>query len=137
MRVGLSLGGHPFSAYMLTPCRLDALAAGGFLALGRPGRGGLRRARPAARKVFLASGLVLAGSIARAHGVFYHLDPWNRTVGYTLLAAFFGSLLVMAVTDGPDRALGRFFRGRVLRFLGKYSYGLYVYHFLLLPTFRA
>ena len=79
---------------------------------------------------------MLAGSIARAHGVFYHLDPWNRTVGYTLLAAFFGSLLVMAVTDGPDRALGRFFRGRVLRFLGKYSYGLYVYHFLLLPTFR-
>jgi peptidoglycan/LPS O-acetylase OafA/YrhL len=49
----------------------------------------------------------------------------------TLFAVFFGALTVMSARPAQGSVVARFFRASWLRTLGKYSYGLYVYHGLL------
>jgi peptidoglycan/LPS O-acetylase OafA/YrhL len=61
--------------------------------------------------------------------------PILAVVEHSLAGAFFGSLLILAVAGAEGSIVRRFFSGRVLRFLGKYSYGLYVFHHLLRPQF--
>jgi peptidoglycan/LPS O-acetylase OafA/YrhL len=50
-----------------------------------------------------------------------------QTFGYSLLAVFFGVLLTLGVTS----PLQRVFDLQILRWFGKYSYGLYVWHPIL------
>ncbi len=56
-----------------------------------------------------------------------------QTVGFSLLGAFFGALLALVVYVPADTLWGRFWAAAPLRFFGKYSFGLYVFHHLLLP----
>lgn len=124
-------GNHVVSAYILTPCQLDPLCTGGALAI-LVRRGGLPRLRAPAR-------VAVAGSL----GVFfllgwYKLGILSRTlvIGRPLLSCFlFGGVLLLAAGDSGicRRVLG----ARAFTFLGKYSYGLYVFHFPLLPVFKV
>jgi peptidoglycan/LPS O-acetylase OafA/YrhL len=61
-------------------------------------------------------------------------DPLVRTVGYSLLGFAAAGLILAAVTGREDGLLRRALRLRPIRFLGKYSYGLYVYHVALQPS---
>ncbi|MGC8553814.1 MAG: acyltransferase family protein, partial [Phycisphaerae bacterium] len=51
---------------------------------------------------------------------------------FSVLALFFGSLVVLAIgiphEQGISKWIPRFFRSRIMRFFGKYSYGIYVIH---------
>lgn len=51
---------------------------------------------------------------------------WKQGPRYDVLAFAFASLMVWAMT--PESPVQRLFSGRTLRFLGKYSYGLYILH---------
>ena len=111
----------------LTPCRLDALCAVGFLAIavrsiGLPAVG--RFAKPA---LPISCALVALTS------------TWNAVTGGalrdvvlpmrgTFVATTFGALLVLSVAADKTSPLRRFFTSRSMRFFGKYSYGLYVFH---------
>jgi len=122
-------GGSWLTIFLLTPCRLDCLAIGGLLAAylrsprfdpqrwQRLSRWGLFGCLPAA---FVW--LLIAGDGAREEFLF-------QVVGYTLLACGWAGLLARVVADGEGR-LGRLFRNRALISLGKYSYGLYLFHLL-------
>jgi peptidoglycan/LPS O-acetylase OafA/YrhL len=50
------------------------------------------------------------------------------TVGFTLLAMMSACFLLVAVTGKVGSPVRRVAESRVLRFLGKYSYGLYAIH---------
>ena len=50
------------------------------------------------------------------------------TVGFTLLAALFGALLILVVSAEPGSRLHRAFSSKFLRTFGKYSYGVYLFH---------
>jgi peptidoglycan/LPS O-acetylase OafA/YrhL len=142
----IGAGGTPLTVYVLTPCRLDALALGGLLALLARSEGGLASCRRPAMVVALIGGAIaltvfaLGGgdvltpdfhgttAIARATQLFV------ATVGYTVLALVFAAVLILAISN-PGGWLARTCECRFLRFFGTYSYGLYVYHEALEPLF--
>jgi len=136
LRTGLAwYGMSELSISVLTPCRVDSLCAGGLLALlahrdaGAGAERLVRHARPAA--------LVLGGTIVAVSAWCALTDLGVTTlhqVRDSLYALFFGAVVLLSLQPRPD-ALGRAFQNGALRFLGKYSYGLYVYHAILLWYF--
>jgi peptidoglycan/LPS O-acetylase OafA/YrhL len=119
--------------YVFTPCRADVLATGGLLAVL------LREDRPYVTKLIasvkwfaLALGVAWLASLMVDPGRDHFL---SMTAGYTLLAAFFSALLVAVIVAPVSGWLGRPFNSVALRAMGKYSYGLYVYHVVLATTF--
>jgi peptidoglycan/LPS O-acetylase OafA/YrhL len=130
---GVLAGANLHTVYFLTPGRIDGLALGGAVALLMRAGGlpGLRRIAPA---VLAGSAAVLAGAALHPSG----FDPGGAymvAAGYSALAFFFGALLVLALDAGPAR-LPRLLSSRVLRFFGRYSYGLYVVHVPLITLAR-
>jgi peptidoglycan/LPS O-acetylase OafA/YrhL len=112
--------------YVLLPCRLDAFSAGALLYIFfRKGW-----AVPhAARLFFLA--LLTLGFILLIMAV--KQIPWHYGVafvekfGYTLNAIFWVTLIAVVLKPG-QASWKRIFTNPVMTGLGKYSYGLYVFH---------
>ncbi len=128
LRVGLRIIAHlPFGAYVLTPSRMDALALGGLLALVAREPEGLTRLLRWARPAVGLSAVFLGTIFTWRHGLAF-LDAVVQTIGFSLLAIFFGGILVIAVASPPGTVDGRFFAHRFLRFFGRYGYALYVFH---------
>jgi peptidoglycan/LPS O-acetylase OafA/YrhL len=69
--------------------------------------------------VFIVAGFILHNVNAD--------NPFYGTIGYTLLALFFACILHLAVVPGSGMIAG-FLRLPFLRFCGKISYGLYLFH---------
>lgn len=130
VRAWLASGGNMVGAYVFTLGRVDALAAGALAALvgGMPGRG-------FSRAGVLMSGLAFGGLLAwkRENAT---MDLTTMTARFSLSAIFFGFVVRLALGASSNEVGWVFWNSRVLRFFGKYSYGLYVYHHLLVTTFR-
>jgi peptidoglycan/LPS O-acetylase OafA/YrhL len=137
LRIVAVLGGmSPDAIYILTPLRLDALCLGALIALIARGTSGIQTLVRPAKIVAIVSAIAI-GIIAILRGTFYHNDPIMQTAGFSLIALFFGSALVLGLTS----PLQHVFNTSVLRWFGKYSYGIYVWHpiifILLLHTPQA
>ena len=130
----LKAGVEPTVVFVLTFCRMDSLAIGGLLALALRSPRGVDALLPAARWASAASGAALL-TIFLIYGNFSEELPVMQSVGYPLLALFFGSLLVLSLDPAPTSMVRRVFSFRFLRLFGVYSYGLYVFHVLLRPLF--
>jgi peptidoglycan/LPS O-acetylase OafA/YrhL len=118
-------GGTWLDAYLLTPGRLDALAAGGFLAAW------LRRPAPDVPRVLRTAAWVLAG--AGALLAFLHVGAWLNgftapgvTLGLSAVALVSAAGLVLLLHAPAAHPLSRIFESRVLALFGRYSYGLYL-----------
>jgi peptidoglycan/LPS O-acetylase OafA/YrhL len=127
----LGLGGSPEAVYVLTLGRMDALAAGSWVALAARGRGGIGALRPAAGRVLvgaIAGLLSLLIGLAAVRRCWFPFEPAMQCVGFTLLAAAFSAGLVRLLTS-PSSGLGqRLLNGGLPRALGKYSYAIYLCH---------
>jgi peptidoglycan/LPS O-acetylase OafA/YrhL len=55
-------------------------------------------------------------------------SAWLAAVKYPLIALFHAAFLVLGITAGSETRLGRVLSSSMLRSLGKYSFGIYVYH---------
>jgi peptidoglycan/LPS O-acetylase OafA/YrhL len=117
--------------YTLTPCRLDGLALGGMIALVLRGENGIARLRTVARFAFPLS-LVFCGAVAAFYRGWPQYGLIMQTAGYSLSAALWASVLILALVNP---AWTRAFSNGTLRFLGKYSYGIYVLHALVFDYF--
>jgi peptidoglycan/LPS O-acetylase OafA/YrhL len=125
---GSLLGLNWWTTYTLTPFRLDGLALGGFLAITARQPGGLERLTRALPWVVTVVGGVLAVTFVWTLVVSRNELQLILPVRAALILMLLACLLVWALV-APERAvISRFFRSRVMAFLGLYSYGLYVYH---------
>jgi peptidoglycan/LPS O-acetylase OafA/YrhL len=113
-------------AYRFTFTRIDALAVGGLIALAvrlPAWRGRLERVAPAGFGI----GVVAVAAMFLWLPRFYPSDWRVVTFGHSLLALTFGWLVVLAVRRPSHPVLGN----GLLRLLGRYSYGIYVWHWPL------
>lgn len=125
------IGAHSFFhlsdiyRYVLLPCRADAFSAGSLLYfLFRKGNMQLAK-----NKLLLAAlvalGIILVLVITRRIAWHYSIDV-VRKYGYTLDAVFWAGL--MGYTLAADHFWKRIFTGSFMTGLGKYSYGMYIFH---------
>lgn len=119
-------GGSQLDVYALLPTRADSLLFGGAVALLVRGPNGkhLPVMRVACISAALSVLVLLSGHFSS------HRLQLISTIGYTAIGIFFACVLYWA-QQGHGRVT-RTFEVRWLRFLGRYSYGLYIYQGLLL-----
>jgi len=120
-------GVNPVALAVLTPFQLDALCLGGAAAVYVRQPGGEERLRRAVGPAALAALAVLAADVA-VHRFVADGVPVLRALRTSVFRALCGSLLLVALFAPAASAAGRALRGSLLGTLGKYSYGLYVYH---------
>jgi peptidoglycan/LPS O-acetylase OafA/YrhL len=119
--------------YVLTVTRMDALAVGALIAIALRAPGWLDRWRRAAPAVLVVCTAAVVGLMAFA-GSATNSSPGIQTIGFSLVAFAAGALLVMVLTSAPAHPLTRVFSWRPLRYLGERSYGVYVWHVLVLTV---
>jgi peptidoglycan/LPS O-acetylase OafA/YrhL len=98
---------------------------GGLLALAVRGSGGLKALYPWA----------IAGAVLLAVGLLpiSLLHKRLLAIPELLFAAFFAATIVLALAASKESTWGKVWNSPVLRFFGKYSYGMYVFQNLLIP----
>ncbi len=117
------------AGYVLMPCRMDALALGGILAILFSPSGQRPRASHA-RHAFLISGAIAAGifcaGLWNRHGGDSY-DPVMGSIGYSVIDFACTSLLCWILLS-PSSNLTRILRARPLVYTGQIAYGLYLLH---------
>jgi peptidoglycan/LPS O-acetylase OafA/YrhL len=123
--------GDVTAALALTPARMDCLAVGAIIALVARGPDGLSGLTRYAGRLLGAGGAALALLLLWRRTV-SNTDVGMATVGYTVVAFFWGSVLVSALAGGR---VSRAFSGAMIRWIGRRSYALYVLHYPILLAF--
>ncbi|MBD2677424.1 MULTISPECIES: acyltransferase [Nostoc] len=116
--------------YFNTFCRLDSLAIGSLIALWMRSETmipWLIKIAPIAM-ILSSIGLMIIFVIQGGITLF---TVGMDSIGFTLLAIFFGSLLVLSITKPQNSFLPKVLNWPPLQSLGIISYGFYVYHGLL------
>jgi peptidoglycan/LPS O-acetylase OafA/YrhL len=130
-RVAASLAGvSPVVTTVLTPFQLDALCIGGFFAVLARQEGGEATLRRWVPRLAAVVTVLLGASFA--FSLLAGPQPaLTSSVRSGLFRLAFVALLLHSLTAPATAPASRFFRSGVMVTLGKYSYGLYVYHHFL------
>ncbi len=120
------------SALLATPKYLAGLAIGGLAAVWLQARGAVQTLSSARRGAVLFAVLLCLAYAATPTAI---RGPAFRTL-VTLFAALSAAFAAVWVTTAPGGPMARFLSNRVLVTYGKYSYGIYVFHYLCGPLTR-
>jgi peptidoglycan/LPS O-acetylase OafA/YrhL len=113
--------------------RAGELCAGSFLALAlRDNPSSVTRVQRLARWSFFVSLAILIALVIVLPDLSL-MDPRWSSLGVAVFSVFFSALIALCLEPGIMRAL---FENAVLRWLGKISYGVYVYHLLFYGVFQ-
>ncbi len=135
LRTAMYLAGtNVLAVYTLTPCRFDALCIGGFLSVMVRGEGEAEKwlawLRKTGRNLLIPSAAFIV--VTAAIGT---QTQWGHSILRPLRESAwtfcFAAVIAYALTSPKDSIIGKFFVSGPMTFLGKYSYGLYVFHAML------
>ncbi len=80
-----------------------------------------------APRIFVLCALVLTGAAIVNHGLDWKTNIFIPTLGFSLIGISCAALIAMSLR--PHSKTKQLFDNPILRFFGKYSYGLYVFHY--------
>ncbi|NCP86560.1 MAG: hypothetical protein CO094_02820 [Anaerolineae bacterium CG_4_9_14_3_um_filter_57_17] len=122
--------------YFATITRLDSLLLGALIALAFESETLKKWLKFVAAPVFIVSfGLIVIFASRKPDSPL--VDNYLMyTYGYSVIAIASAALIVMLTTYAESNPLRAFFRSSALRFLGKYSYAIYLFHILPLLIFQ-
>ena len=125
----VATGASLWVPYYELPARMDSLLAGAMIALvvRGPSQLGARRASWLRWGLF-ASLLAMIPVVLKAHSLFFLTAPME-SVGLSIDAAIASCLIGLALI--PGTLANRIGSNSLLRFFGRYSYGLYLWHYML------
>jgi len=118
---------RPLGPYFLTFCRIDSLAVGGLMAVLTRQAQGLADAKRKAQVMAIVGTLAMVllglrtGRIAAA-------DRLIQMIGFSALGIAFAGMIVLVSITERGRFWSRVWTNPLLGTLGRYSYGIYVYH---------
>jgi peptidoglycan/LPS O-acetylase OafA/YrhL len=132
LRALLMAHGMPIEiVHRITPARIDSLAAGAIVAV-------MLRDKSLCGKALSLSHGVFGGIVAALHVLtglvsagFQYASLPVQTVGYTFLSAAFAWLILRTLASDGSGAWQWVVKSRFLQSFGKYSYGIYVFHYTL------
>lgn len=113
-------------AFGFTLTRADSLLAGAWVALAVRRPGGVRALRPWVAWIAVIGVPVLVLISATKSGS--HLLTWVYTTKFSVYSVWYAAIVLLAALATPGKGLGRVVCWPVLQRLGKYAYGMYVYH---------
>jgi peptidoglycan/LPS O-acetylase OafA/YrhL len=125
------------SFFLFTFLRMDALAIGGLIAIMMRSSKGLELLKRIIWPGFVTTSVLLIGIFMQKLRLVV-TDPHLATYGLSIIGLFFGVIITFAILLPTNRGFGRLLSSKPLRFFGKYSYALYVFHHLVaiyLPKF--
>ena len=136
-RVGLFLWNphNPYLQLVLLPCHMEGLALGVLIAIRfRRGPWQVAKGRLTALTVVLLAATVIGSAWSNASkSPEEWATPFNRTVGYSLSSVACACLLLWLIHFRGSKWT-RLLRIRPVQFLGKISYGIYLFH---MPVWTA
>jgi peptidoglycan/LPS O-acetylase OafA/YrhL len=124
-------------AYLATPCDLDGLLAGSFVALAireEKSRGHLFRY---SKPVMVVCIILLLGLLLYQHHFYNFSGPGvdgglDLTVGITDISILFAAIVTFTLKSSPNSQVRRWLEQTWLTRVGRYSYAMYVFHFSIL-----
>ena len=133
----LAMGAGWMQVYVLTPCRFDAIALGAYIAAtwrepdcwwqGSAARGIVR---------WVAYLGTLVALLLYALAIAQYDRPRTMIFGYTPIAILFGSWLCTSLSLPNTSPVNRLLGSSFLRFFGKYSYAIYLFHLPIRAVIR-
>jgi peptidoglycan/LPS O-acetylase OafA/YrhL len=126
----LAMGVSWTSVYVLTPCRFDAIALGAYIAA--TWREPFCWWKDSARVRWIVRWIAYAGTpvalVLYATANPPYGEPETLRFGYTATTLLFGSWLCASLALPDGSGVNRLLSNSVLRFFGKYSYAMYLFH---------
>jgi peptidoglycan/LPS O-acetylase OafA/YrhL len=131
LRLALAPLGVPWTAvYVLLPTRMDSLAVGALLAAVARDPVAWGRIQGMLTRLAIGSAAVLIGIFIHNHLI--RSAMLTQIAGYPALAVLGGTAVASAVSNRAGSIYARLLGTPALRFFGQYSYGLYVWHPLVI-----
>ncbi|MBC7909173.1 MAG: acyltransferase, partial [Pyrinomonadaceae bacterium] len=121
-----------YAAYILMPCRADALMLGVCAAILVRSPVGWNYLIKHRRLVNIIFGILFVGVFWAGHKKWMVVDTLQMSsIGHTWIAFFYLFMLLVAISQ-PEHFISRILRTRALVRVGIIAYGLYLFHFPVL-----